>query len=269
MLYMPLSDLAPVQRPTYQLTYKLVEGHPLDLHGFSPPDSHIASPRAAMIFFFGGGWRHGSPDQFFPQCAELAQRGVHCFSADYRVASRHGTTPRESVEDAKSAIRWLRKYAHYLNIDPDRIAAGGGSAGAHIAAAAGSIPGIEAEGENPAISSRPDALVLFNPVLDQSPGGFGHEEVADYWRDISPRHHLGPHSPATLILSGTEDHLVPVSMLQACAQTLRESGVRCELDLYEGGTHGFFNPDRNGPYPETLMSMIRFLEEQGWFPHPA
>ena len=56
-------------------------------------------------------------------------------------------------------------------IDPERIAAGGGSAGGHVAAACGTLSGFDEESEDETISSRPDALVLFNPVFDNGPGG--------------------------------------------------------------------------------------------------
>src|ERR1700733_10765315 len=84
--------------------------------------------------------------------------------ADYWVKSRHDVTPDACVEDAKSAVRWLRQNAAMLGIDPDRIVASGGSAGGHIAACT-ACPGLDAEGEDLQVSSRPNALLLFNPVL--------------------------------------------------------------------------------------------------------
>jgi len=85
--------------------------------------------------------------------------------ADYRVKSRHGVSPKECVEDAKSAIRWVRQNAAKLGADPNRIVAAGGSAGGHIAACTALTPGLDAEGEDTKVSSLPNALVLFNPVL--------------------------------------------------------------------------------------------------------
>ena len=41
--------------------------------------------------------------------------------ADYRVKSRHGVTPERCVEDAKSAVRWVRSHAPTLGVDPDRV----------------------------------------------------------------------------------------------------------------------------------------------------
>src|SRR6185503_3489625 len=102
----------------------------------------------------------------------LAARGMVAVTADYRVGSRHQAKIVDCIRDAKSAVRYLRANAARLGIDPGRIAAGGGSAGGHLAAATGVIAALDEPAGNPAISSRPDALVLFNPalVLAAAPG---------------------------------------------------------------------------------------------------
>src|SRR5688572_26427217 len=116
-------------------TYKQAGPTKLELYIYEPAGHRPADRRPAVIFFFGGGWNQGSPAQFERQCRYLASRGLVAITADYRVASRHGVTAIECVKDAKSAVRWVRKNAGRLGVDPNRIAAGGGSAGGHIAAA--------------------------------------------------------------------------------------------------------------------------------------
>ena len=73
------------------------------------------------VFFFAGGWKTGTPEQFFAQCEYLAARGMVAVSAEYRIASVHQTTPREAVQDAKSALRYLRQNAGSLGLDPSRL----------------------------------------------------------------------------------------------------------------------------------------------------
>jgi acetyl esterase/lipase len=116
--------------------YKSIAGADLRLHVFAP--SRQATERtSAILFFFGGAWTNGSVEQFVPQSQYLAQRGMVAIIADYRVFGHHRTSALESMADARSAIRWVRSHAKELNVDPTRIAAGGGSAGGHIALSAG------------------------------------------------------------------------------------------------------------------------------------
>src|SRR5690606_36825431 len=123
----------------------------------------------AIVFFFGGAWTMGTVEQFVPQATHLAARGMVAIVADYRVFGRHGTSAFEAIADARSAIRWVRGHAQELGIDPDRIAAGGGSAGGHLAASTALLDGPDDPGDDLRVSARPSALVLFNPAVDTSP----------------------------------------------------------------------------------------------------
>ena len=66
------------------------------------------------------------PSHFYRQASHFAQFGMVTFCAEYRVKSREGVTPDYCVQDARSAMRHLREHAQKWNIDPKRIAAGGG-----------------------------------------------------------------------------------------------------------------------------------------------
>ena len=107
--------------PDRQVTYKTVGETELKLHIFTPADYKLSDKRAAIVFFFGGGWNSGSASQFYPHCEYLASRGMVCMSAEYRVKSRNNTSPRECVMDGKSAVRWIRLNADKLGIDPDML----------------------------------------------------------------------------------------------------------------------------------------------------
>ncbi|MDX1637915.1 MAG: alpha/beta hydrolase [Balneolaceae bacterium] len=266
---------AQVQQPDSIVVYKTVGDIELELHLFFPQHHSPEGKTPAILFFHGGGWKGGNPTHFYPQSRYLARRGMVAANAEYRIKNKHNTTPREAVEDAKSAIRWLRSHAADFGIDPDKLAAGGGSAGGHIAAAAGMIddfanPQIDADSESvstagtPA-SFRPDALVLFNPVFDNGPGGYGYERVKPYWRSISPLHNIDEHAPPTILFFGTEDDLVPVSTIKRFKRRMEEHGVRCDLHLYEGYGHAFFNEAK---YTETLYEADRFLESLGYLEGP-
>ncbi len=247
----------------------------LNLDVFTPPDHQASDSRPAIVFFFGGGWVSGSSSHFHPQCEYLASRGMVAISAEYRVKNIHGTTPQECVKDGKSAIRYIREHAAELGVDPNRIAAGGGSAGGHVAAAAGTLTSYEEAGENLAISSRPDALVIYNGVVDNGPGGYGYSTVQSYWQDISPLHNIGPTAPPTVFFLGTSDALVPVAVAKSYKSLMKAQGIRCDLHLYQGQPHSFFNfdvpNDTSGPfygYRDTLFKTDEFLVSLGYLSDP-
>lgn len=258
-------------------TYKEVGAVKLNVWIFEPTEKAAAgAKRPAIVFFFGGGWSSGSPAQFERQCRHLASRGMVAITADYRVASRHAVKPIECVADAKSCIRWVRRNAERLGIDPARIAAGGGSAGGHLAAATATLPGLDAAGEDTSISAVPNALVLFNPALVLAPvagmelKGFESKTSADRFgcepTAISPIHNVRAQLPPTLILHGRADSTVPFASAEAFTAAMKKAGNRCELVGYEGQPHGFFNGVK---FDETLAEADRFLVSLGYLPPKA
>ncbi|MHC4983107.1 MAG: alpha/beta hydrolase [Planctomycetota bacterium] len=243
------------------------EGQPVDLslHVFEPEGHRLADGRSAIVFFCGGGWTGGSPEQFYPHCGYLASRGMFATAAAYRVRSVHGATPFECVADGKSAIRYMRGNAEDLGIDPKRIAAGGGSAGGHVAACAGVIAGLDEQGEDLSVSSVPDAMVLFNPVIDTSASGFGGKVIGRRWRNLSPVHHVRPGLPPTIIFHGKADKAVPFVNAEAFAEAMKKAGNRCELLGFDGAGHGFFNFNRDrAAYNATVRAADEFLASLGF-----
>ena len=242
--------------------YKSIGQTELRLHVFAP--SGVGSGQnPAIVFFFGGGWTNGTVGQFVPQAQYLAGRGMVAIVADYRVFGRHATSAFEAIADAKSAIRWVRSHAKELHVDPARIAAGGGSSGGHIALSAAVLGAFDQPGEDMTISSKPDALVLFNPAVDTTHemppvlverfGGRGAEG--------SPLQHIHRGIPPTVIFHGKADTTVPYADVERFCIESKKAGNQCQLFGYEGATHGFFNPSRDAGkwYHETLLEMDHFL----------
>lgn len=245
--------------------YKSVAGTELRLHVFAPP-ARGAKPEAAMVFFFGGGWRSGTVQQFVPQSKYLSGRGMVAIVADYRVSGRHNTSPFEAIADAKSAIRWVRAHAAELKIDPRRVAAGGGSAGGHIALSAGVLQAFDEPTEDKTTSSVPQALVLFNPAVDTTRPSL-LERFGPRQAEASPQHHIRPGLPPTLILHGKADATVPYADVERFCAESSKAGNRCQLVGYEGATHGFFNGGKW--HEETVREMDRFLTALGYLPAPG
>lgn len=253
--------------------YKVAGGAPLRLHVFKTSSAPAGTAKPAIVFFFGGNWTRGSIMQFVPQAMHLAQRGMVAAVADYRIFDRHGTSPFEAIADAKSVVRWLRQHADELGIDPRRIVAAGGSSGGHIALSAAVFDQFDERAENLSVSSKPNALVLFNPAVDTTHAtpAVWKERFGERGREASPAHHLSKGLPPTLVLHGTLDALVPfVDVERFCSDAVR-LGDRCRLVAYEGAAHGFFNAQNNDGrwYRETEQEVDRFLAELGYLPRRA
>lgn len=258
-------------------TYKSVEGTDLKVWIFEPEGHKASDERPAIIFFFGGGWRNGTPSQFHNQAKHLAARGMVAMSADYRVLNRQGVKANKCVEDAKAAVRWARANAERLGIDPNRIAAGGGSAGGHLAAATATLPGHDDPAGDASISPRPNALALFNPatVMTGVPGKYeiDPKRAADRAErmgvdpeSMSPYHHVKSGQPPTIIFHGRADTTVPYETAQIYMEKAKAAGNRCELVGYDGEAHGFFNHGRGdgSAYTDTVRRMDEFFVSLGW-----
>jgi acetyl esterase/lipase len=250
--------------------YKSVDGIDLRIHVFGPQTLN-GSPVPAIVFFFGGAWTNGSVEQFVPQAKYLANRGMVAAVADYRVFGRHRTNAFAAMADARSAIRWMRQHVSELHIDPNRIAAGGGSSGGHVALSAAMIDTFDDPREDHAITAAPNALVLFNPAVDVTiaPAQFAARFDARP-QDASPEHHLRQGLPPIIILHGKADATVPYSSVELFCNEAKRLGNDCTLVGYEGAEHGFFNPpNANGKwYRETLHEADTFLTRIGYLPKP-
>ena len=264
-----------------EVTYKTVDTTKLNLWIFNPEKHKSTDTAPAIVFFFGGGWSAGSPTQFVKHCEYLSARGMVAIVADYRVKSRHGVPAKDCVSDAKSAIRWVRENASEFGIDSNRIAAGGGSAGGHLAAACATLPRFDDENENQSISSKPNALVLFNPALVLAPidGGekLSNEKLAGLEKrmgtkpeNMSPYHNVVGKLPPTIIFHGTGDNTVPFMSVELFTKRMHDFDNKCTLVAYQGEPHGFFNYGNksNAVFVDTVHKMDEFLVSLGYLTAP-
>lgn len=251
--------------------YKTVNERDLSLYVTKPSDWKASDKRPAIVFYHGGGWVGGAPGQFTEHAAYLASRGMVAIQVQYRLLDRKSSDPPVTcVADAKSAMRWVRGHAGQLGIDSQRIASAGGSAGGHLAAFVGMVEGGDADEDDKSISAKSNAMVLFNAVFENGPGGWGHKRVGDRYEEFSPFHNASQDDPPSIVFLGSQDKLIPEKTAHDFKANVKEVGVDCEVIIYEGQGHGFFNHGRNDNkyYDATVLAMDKFLASLGWLEGP-
>ena len=149
-------------------------------------------------------------------------------------------------------------------VDPDKILAGGGSAGGHLAAATAFCHQINNPEDDLNVSSIPKALILFNPVIDNGPHGYGFDRVKDYYRDFSPIHNIKKDAPPAIFFLGSEDNIVLLETALNFKKKMEHVGSRCDLLLYPGQKHGFFNAKFEEFFEKTMSATVVFLKSLGY-----
>lgn len=247
-----------------QILYKQIDTTKLFMSVYHPETIEPAKKYPAMVFFFGGGWTSGTIQQFEPHAKYFSQRGMVCILVDYRVKKRQQTTPFESLKDAKSAVRFIRENSGILHIDTSKVVAAGGSAGGHLAAATALIDDYNESSDKLSTSCIPNALVLFNPVIDNGPGGYGFERIGAAYKMFSPLHNIKAGAPPTIVFLGTNDDLIPTETAKYYQKAMQKVKSRSELYVYEGQVHGFFNYANFEYYKKTVAEADTFLQSLGY-----
>jgi acetyl esterase len=211
-------------------TFKTVGKAELKAYVFMPTNPANWKLRPAIVLLHGGGWTIGDPDWMFEDAKRYAGLGMVAIAGEYRLSDQKNVTPLEAMADTRDLIRWVRENAADLRVDPDKIAAYGVSAGAHLAAAAAVFPHQE---ENK-ISAVPDALILLSPPVSL---------INDRWpqmlmgtradvKDISPAENIKKQLPPMLIIEGAADTVAPLVAVQAFCERAKKVGGMCELQVY-------------------------------------
>ena len=244
----------------------------LRIYCTKPEDWSPKDKRPAIVFFHGGGWVGGAPGQFSEHARYFASRGLVCFQVEYRLLDRkNDDPPTQCIEDAVYAMKWVRRNANRFAIDSQRIASAGGSAGGHLAAYLGCIVNASDQASDEAdaampVSAKSNAMLLFNPVYDNGPGGWGTKRVGDQYARFSPAHNITSDDPPNIVFLGSRDKLIPVETAERFREQCLSRGVESELIIYEGEGHGFFNSrvKQGRYYRETVEAADRFLAKLGW-----
>lgn len=263
----PIPDSIVVKR---DIQYGKVGEDDLLLDLYSPRD--LDSPAPGLVFIHGGGWKGGKRQDYQSYGVRFAEKGYVVASISYRL--RDVAKYPAAVEDAKCAIRWMRKNASGNRVLPNKIAAAGGSAGGHLSMMVGYTsdePTLEGTGGHPDVSSRVQAVVnLYGPTDLTTPYGRSHplvtsfigasyDDAADIYKQASPLTHVTADDPPTLTLHGTIDSLVPVRQADRLVEKLKQCRVDAPYERLEGWPHAMDAAQVVNDY--CFDAMLKFFDQ--------
>jgi acetyl esterase/lipase len=233
----------------------------------------VVFPRPAVAFIHGGGWKSADRTNGRPLILLLALHGFVAVSIDYRLSDEAGFPAQ--LEDAKCAVRFLRAHAGDYGIDPERIGSAGGSAGGHLAALVGLVPGeagFEGKGGWENESSRVVAVADLYGISDVA--AIVEENLAsdcalqlmrgtpaaqpELYRQASPLAWVKPGAPPFYLTHGDADDVVPLSHSEKLAAALRSVGAEAQLRVISGMAHGSI-----GTLPEVVrQDVVEFFRRE-------
>lgn len=250
--------------PTKKIVYKTIGKEQLHLDVFEPANYRSTDKRACIVIFPGGGWTR----LFYQECYVLAQRladkGMVGICVEYRVIDKkRGSNVFDCVKDGRSAMRYIRGNAKKLGIDPERIVVSGFSAGGHVAVGTALFDSVNDARDDQEISPRPNALVLYYPVIDTSKEGYGQQKIGPRWKELSPAHQVKAGVPPTILFQGTADTVTPCAGARSFQKEMELHGNQSELITHEGGNHGYLIFDLK-LFEETMQRTESFLKKNGF-----
>ena len=244
----------PVFKP--DITYTTIDGVEIKLDLALPAagDGHYP----LVICLHGGGWAIGDKSHLDNFVKELARHGYVAATINYRFAPKYKFPAQ--LDDARTALKFLKTHAVEYQIDPDRVAAAGESAGAQIALLMGLMSD---DRKQPADISTKVQCVLnyyaptdftqwvvtpFHQLIAQQ---VLHKSITEIMQELfgtgdmhselmaaaSPMHFVSADSPPIITFHGSIDPIVPCLQAEMLHEALRKAGVKEKLVEVVGG-HG-------------------------------
>ena len=244
-------------------------------------------PHPCVVCLHGGAWKFGNKKDLsrvgrndltevaiaarVSLIESLAAQGYVAVSVGYRLAPK-AKFPAQ-IEDAKTAVRFLRANAAKFGLDPTRVAALGFSAGGHLAALLGTTD-KDAGFDGPLYPEQSSAVQcvvdFFGPtdltLYAEAEGiekaymvpllGTRYGAKPEVYRKASPLEHVSKSAPPFLILHGTADFIVPVIHSERLHKKLLDAGVKSELRTVPGEGHGWTGP----VLLDTMATVAKFLD---------
>ena len=235
----------------------------LTLDAFVPEGD---GPFPTCILVHGGGFTKGDKTSFIkPLFAPLSEAKFAWFTINYRLAPDYRYPA--CVEDAETAIRWVRAHAKEYKVDPGRIALIGESAGGHIV----SFVGTRAKGETALAAVAPfygphdlefqadnrhavgSSLTALLGISDEL-----NEANRKVLREASPSTYVKGGMPPYLLIHGTKDDKVPYEQSVRFQKQMKAAGNVCDLITIPEGIHGMGGWEKLGStYAKDMIEWLR------------
>jgi acetyl esterase/lipase len=220
---------------------------------YSPLDHDKAKPLPGIIVIHGGGFNDGDKarGRELNISENLTLKGYVCMSINYKLRRTQGqVTWPQSVHDAKAAVRYLRKEAANLGVDPEKIGVIGCSAGCNLSmmlATTGPADGFDAVKGEPYqdVSARVTCAIGFYGAVDlmnyhdMKMFAKTREEAPELYKTGSPITSLDAKDPPMLLVHGTADVTVPLSQSETYLKIAKEKGAPCVLEVIPDAPHTF------------------------------
>ena len=220
---------------------------------YSPLDHDKSKPLPGIIVIHGGGFNDGDKarGRELNISENLTLKGYVCMSINYKLRRLKGqVTWPQSVYDAKAAVRYLRKEAANLGVDPEKIGVIGCSAGCNLSmmlASTGPADGFDVVKGEPYqdVSARVACAIGFYGAVDlmnyhdMKMFAKTREEAPELYKKGSPITYLDAKDPPMLLVHGTADVTVPLSQSETYLRIAKEKGAPCELEVVPDAPHTF------------------------------
>jgi acetyl esterase len=252
-------------------------------------DAHVPEgdgPFPTIVIVHGGAWVTGDRRRSVePLFEPLSDAGFAWFSISYRLANiadpKSNPTVAASmavlggaIDDVRSAIAFVRANAPDYNVDPQRIAVIGESAGAQLAAMATLKPGrdtLRQTGVQAVVAFYcPSDLVTLVQTMPMIPDsirnaikGTPFEQILlAYLRELSPIRWVREDAPPFLLIHGTADPVVPFQQSVDLCEAMQKAGSTCELYSVKGAGHGLRWWESDQAMTAYKNRMVRWLTQE-------
>ena len=234
---------------------------------YLPANRSINSTKS-IILIHGGGWNSGSKNDFATYIDSFRKRmpDYAIFNLDYRLVNGSNLFPTQE-QDVKTAIDFIVENSGQYHINKNKLVLLGASAGGHLALLQGY------KYNNPKVAAiidffgPTDLVTMFErpwhpyvPFVLQMITGTTPKQNLSLYQQSSPINYVSTHSAPTLILHGGSDNIVNVSQSKSLKAKLDKAGVKNELVIYPGKSHGWHGPTLSNSFDrieEFLQTNVR------------